>query len=303
MKERVGHRDGLAHVAHTVHRLYQQLLIGVRVLLEMDAQRAARQLHVGRAVDLYRGHAGLRVGGFDMQVFALNARLEGGTGVVNAVDRQAFAVRLAIGVGHNDFYLAVFQQVDPDVARGQRPVYERLSAHADAHGGPARATQVPDRDLHHGAVEIPAGRSLHFNFIACRRSRGGLLRGLGGRLGGRFLRGLRGRLGGRFLRGLRGRLGGRFLRGFHRRLCSRLLRRSRFSLCLLNRLHHQVRHGVLQIANQSRVLQNHLTLRHSRKGTGRRQKHRQQKKQRHQADECPLFPHSFSPFQSGKVAA
>ena len=187
MKERVGHRDGLAHVAHTVHRLHQQLLIGVRVLLEMDAQRAARQLRVGRAVDLYRGHAGLRVGGFDMQVFALNARLEGGTGVVNAVDRQAFAVRLAIGVGHNDFYLAVFQQVDPDVAGGQRPVYERLSAHADAHGGPVRATQVPDRDLHHGAVEIPAGRSLHLNFIACRRSRGGLLRGLGGRLDGRFL--------------------------------------------------------------------------------------------------------------------
>ena len=291
MKERVGHRDGLAHVAHTVHRLYQQLLIGVRVLLEMDAQRAARQLRVGRAVDLYRGHAGLRVGGFDVQVFALNARLEGGTGVVNAVDRQALAVRLAIGVGHDDFYLAVFQQVDPDVAGGQRPVYERLSAHADAHGGPARATQVPDRDLHHGAIEIPAGRGLHFNFIACRRSRGGLLRGLGGRLGGRFLRGLRGRLGGRLLRGVRGRLGGRFLRGFHRRFCGRIL------------LHHQVRHGVLQIADQSRVLQNHLALRHGRKGTGRRQKHRQQKKQRHQADECPLFPHSFSPFQSGKVAA
>ena len=291
MKERVGHRDGLAHVAHTVHRLHQQLLIGVRVLLEMDAQRAARQLRVGRAVDLYRGHAGLRVGGFDVQVFALNARLEGGTGVVNAVDRQALAVRLAIGVGHDDFYLAVFQQVDPDMAGGQRTVNERLSAHADAHGGPARATQVPDRDLHYGAVEIPAGRGLHLNFIACRRSRGGLLRGLGGRLGGRLLR------------GVRGRLGGRFLRGFHRRLCSRLLRRSRFSLCLLNRLHHQVRHGVLQIANQSRVLQNHLAFRHGRKGTGRRQKHRQQKKQRHQADECPLFPHSFSPFQSGKVAA
>ena len=281
----------------------------------MDAQRAARQLRVGRAVDLYRGHAGLRVGGFDMQVFALDARLEGGTGVVDAVDRQALAVRLAIGVGHDDFYLAVFQQVDPDMAGGQRPVNERLSAHADAHGGPARATQVPDRDLHHGAVEIPAGRSLHLNFIACRRSRGGLLRGLGGRLGGRFLRrlhgwlggrflrGLRGRLGGRLLRGVRGRLGGRFLRGFHRRLCSRLLRRSRFTLCLLNRLHHQVRHGVLQIANQSRVLQNHLAFRHGRKGTGRRQKHRQQKKQRQQAGECPLFPHSFSPFQSGKVAA
>ena len=293
----------------------------------MDAQRAARQLRVGRAVDLYRGHAGLRVGGFDVQVFALNARLEGGTGVVNAVDRQALAVRLAIGVGYNDFYLAVFQQVDPDVAGGQRPVNERLSAHADAHGGPARATQVPDRDLHHGAIEIPAGRSLHLNFIACRRSRGGLLRGLhgwldggllrglGGRLGGRFLRGLRGRLGGRLLRGLRGRLGGRFLRGlrgrldgrflrgFHRRFCGRLLRRSRFSLCLLNGLHHQVRHGVLQIADQSRVLQNHVVFRHGRKGTGRRQKHRQQKKQRHQADECPLFPHSFSPFQSGKVAA
>lgn len=141
VKERVGHRDGLAHVAHTVHRLHQQLLIGVRVLLEMDAQRAARQLRVGRAVDLYRGHAGLRVGGFDVQVFALDARLEGGTGVVDAVDRQALAVRLAIGVGHNDFYLAVFQQVDPDVAGGQRPVYERLSAHADAHGGPA----VPPR--------------------------------------------------------------------------------------------------------------------------------------------------------------
>ena len=260
-------------------------------MLEMDAQRAARQLRVGRAVDLYRGHAGLRVGGFDMQVFALNARLEGGTGVVNAVDRQAFAVRLVIGVGQNDFYLAVFQQVDPDVAGGQRPVNERLSAHADAHGGPARTTQVPDRNLHHGAVEIPAGRSLHLNFIACRRSRGGLLRGLGGRLGGRFLRRLHGWLGGRLLRGARGRLGGRFLRGFHRRFCGRIL------------LHHQVRHGVLQIANQSRVLQNHLAFRHGRKGTGRRQKHRQQKKQRQQAGECPLFPHSFSPFQSGKVAA
>ena len=291
MEERVGHRNGLAHVAHPVHRLHQQLLIGVRVLLEMDAQRAARQLRVGRAVDLYRGHAGLRVGGFDMQVFALDARLEGGTGVVDAVDRQALAVRLAIGVGHDDFYLAVFQQVDPDVAGGQRPVNERLSAHADAHGGPARTTQVPDRNLHHGAVEIPAGRSLHLNFIACRRSRGGLLRGLGGRLGGRFLRRLHGWLGGRLLRGARGRLGGRFLRGFHRRFCGRIL------------LHHQVRHGVLQIANQSRVLQNHLAFRHGRKGTGRRQKHWQQKKQRHQADECPLFPHSFSPFQSGKVAA
>ena len=160
--------------------------------------------------------------------------------------------------------------------------------------GPSMSV-FPPTLMRTAAQPVPPRSRTVISITARLRYQGGLLRGLGGRLGGRLLRGLRG--------WLDGRLGGRFLRGFHRRLCSRLLRRSRFTLCLLNRLHHQVRHSVLQIADQSRVLQNHVVFRHSRKGTGRRQKHRQQKKQRHQANECPLFPHSFSPFQSGKVAA
>lgn len=171
VKEGIGNRNRLAHIAYLVHRLYQQLLVSVRIPLEVDFQLSVGQGVVIRAVDLHGRNAGMCVRGFDVQVFALDAGFENGAFFIKAGNSHAFLMLLAAGVGDDHFHSAVVQHVQPQMSGGQRAVNECFVSHDNLDIRPASFACILYRHLHGGAIQIPAGGRVHDDFIGCADNR------------------------------------------------------------------------------------------------------------------------------------
>lgn len=111
MEERVSDRNGFAHVAHLINRLYEKLLVSVRVLSKVNIQRAFRHIRIGRAVDLHGGDARMSVRCLDVQILALYCRLKLRTFLVKARNRHAFLMLLTVRVSDEHLYSAVVEQI------------------------------------------------------------------------------------------------------------------------------------------------------------------------------------------------